>query len=542
MVTCVLILNNVKIYQPNGDFDKEEIYHLHIENGYFSSIHKGISNEEGNHVIDGKGRTVVPGFTDSHMHLLRFGMLKNELDLTQVTSWTEMKKEVEAYYPEIEEADWIFGKGFNDGAFTDIDHLLTAEDLDEINVNKYMYFMHQDGHECVISKKLLKRLEEEEDFHKEPEVFKERDDQGNLTGRFKDTAVHYINHHLWERSIEHAKESLSVALPYLLENGITTVHSDDRSFVGSYQSLWKTYTSLEEDGKLPIEAYLHHYIFDQKDLDEFIENFHKRTGEGTDRVKVGAIKIFLDGTQRLHTAAMRQPYPDSPDTTGYLIYDQDQLNKMIQTAASHGMQVAVHALGDRAVQSAITAFEQPEARTKKLRHRIIHAQTLAEDLLERMEDLGVYIETQPSFLMDEWNQKDQWTPKDILPYCDAFGSMINHNIPITLSSDAPIGALDPIVSIFGAVNRMDENYQPSGGWMPSEKITLDQAFSGFGTIPSELEWNEGVKGRVSEGYQADFVLLNHHPNDISTEDILQLHVQSTWIKGEKVYSKTTDGQ
>ncbi len=533
-----MILDNVKIYQPFGKYQENEIYHIEIHDGKIIGIHKGTCPSNTEEVIDGGGKTIMPAFNDSHMHLLRFGLLKKELDLTQVQSWKEMKEAVENHYPEIEEEQWIFGKGFNDDQFEDIDHLLTSEDLDEINVNKYMYFMHQDGHECVISKKLLKKLEQEERFHKEPEDFKERDQNGELTGRFKDTAVHYINHHLWERSLEEASEALACAMPYLLQYGVTSVHTDDRSFIGSYESLWKAYTRAEERGKLPIQAHLHHYIFDRKDLQTFINTFDKRTGEGTNRVKVGAIKIFLDGTQRLHTAAMRQPYPDQPDSTGNLIYTQEQLNEMVAIAAQNGMQVAMHALGDRAVASALTALEQEEADTKELRHRIIHAQTLGDDLLERTGEVGAYIETQPSFIMGEWNEKDQWVPESLLPYCDAFHKMTQHNIPVTLSSDAPIGALDPITSVFAAVNRTDSDHQPEGGWMPEEKLSLDQSFYGFGVTPAELEFQEKQKGKIAEDYVADFVLLNRHPEEVEEKDLLNLMVEETWIQGKRVFSRS----
>ncbi len=532
-----MILDNVRIYQPYEGYHPEVIHHIEIHDGSIAGIHKGRYSSSNDQVIDGNGKTIMAGFNDSHMHLLRFGLLKKELDLTQVTSWKEMKEEVEKHYPEIEEEEWIFGKGFNDGQFTDIDHLLTAEDLDEINVNKYMYFMHQDGHECVISKKLLNKLEEEELFHKEPEDFKERDQDGGLTGRFKDTAVHYINHHLWERSLEEATEALETAMPYLLQYGVTSIHTDDRSFIGSYKSLWKAYTEAEKKGNLPIQAHLHHYIFDRQDLQSFIDSFDKRTGDGTDRVKVGAIKIFLDGTQRLHTAAMRQPYPGQPDSIGNLIYTQEQLNDMVALASQNGMQVAMHALGDRAVQSALTALDQEEANTKVLRHRIIHAQTMGEDLLKRTSNVGAYIETQPSFLMGEWSEKDQWVPESLLPYCDAFKKMQDYNIPITLSSDAPIGSLDPITSVFAAVNRTNTDHEPEGGWMPQERLSIDQSFYGFGVTPAELEFQEKRKGKIQEGYVADFVFLNTHPETIKNHELLNLMVEETWIQGKRVFSR-----
>ncbi|WP_079480028.1 amidohydrolase [Halobacillus salinus] len=531
-----MIINNVRLYQPAQAIQTQGLHAVEYQDGKITHIYDQ-PYEGQEDVIDGRGKVLAPAFNDSHMHLLRFGLLKKELDLTEVTSWAEMKELVENHYDKIQEYDWIFGKGFNDANFTDMDRLLTAEDLSEIHVNAYIYFMHQDGHECVISEKAMELLKKEKDFEKEPEEFKEKDEEGNWTGRFKDTAVHYIKHHFWGRSVEDAKEAIKCATPYLSEVGITSVHTDDINFIGSYDKLWQAYTELEQEGNLPIDVHLHHYIFNIDDLHKYLETNTKRTGDGTDQVKVGSVKIFLDGTQRLHTAAMRNPYPDNPNTHGTLIYDQDQLNEMVKVASENGMQVAMHAIGDRAVEQAVTALGQSEAHTAQLRHRIIHAQTLAPDLIKKLREVKPYIETQPSFLLSEWSEKDKWTPKELVPYCDAYESIRKEHIPMTLSSDLPIGSLDPLESMYAAVTRMDLDGKPEGGWMPQEKLTVDHAFQGFTNLPAELEYKDSEKGRLEAGYQADLVLLDQHPLEVEEDQLHNIQVCRTWHRGKQVYKK-----
>ncbi|WP_028782959.1 amidohydrolase [Thalassobacillus devorans] len=530
-----MIVDNIKMFRPYHN--DGQTCHIELENGIITSITPGRYQGHEKDVHDGKGQVLAAGFNDSHMHLLRYGLLKKELDLTEITSWQEMKEAVQNHYKEMEEYDWVFGKGFDDGSFDDLDHLLTADDLEEIFPGKYMYFMHQDGHECVISRKALELLKKEEDFKKEPDIFKERNVHGNLNGRFKDTAVHYIKRHFWGRSVQDAKIALRKAFPHISKHGITSLHTDDLNFIGSYEKLWQAYTELESEGELPIDVHLHHYIFDKNDLDEFVKENTIRTGDGTKQVKAGAIKIFLDGTQRLHTSAMRNPYPDKPDTEGVLIYTQEQLNGMIKTAAENNMQVAMHAIGDRAVEQAVTALEMPEAKTKELRHRIIHAQCKAPDLIERMKKVKPYIETQPSFLMEEWMDKDKWTPEDLLPYCDAFNSLIKSHIPITLSSDLPIGTINPLVSIYAAVTRTDLDGNPEGGWMPQEKLSLSDSFHSFTSVPAELEYQEHLKGKIEPGFQADFVLLNKNPWNVEVSDLKDIEVYETWHRGRCVYQK-----
>ncbi|MCA0983099.1 amidohydrolase [Halobacillus yeomjeoni] len=532
-----MIIDNVKLYTPYGIYNEDKKYAVELDGEKIAAIHESPYDGNDEEVMDGEGQVITPSFNDSHMHLLRYGLLKKELDLTQVTSWKEMKEEVEKHYDSMQEGDWIFGKGFDDSKFEDIDHLLTADDLSEIQVDAYIYFMHEDGHECVISRKALELLEKEEDFKKEPDEFKEKDEHGNWNGRFKDTAVHYIKHHFWGRSVDDAKLALETGIPHLSQYGITSVHTDDINFIGTYEKLWQAYTELEQEGKLPLDVHLHHYIFNINDLEEYLENNKKRTGDGTDQVKVGAVKIFLDGTQRLFTSAMRNPYPVEPSTHGTLIYTQEQVNEMVRVASENGMQVAMHAIGDRAVEQAVEALEQEQAQTKSMRHRIIHAQTLGPDLIDRMQKIKPYIETQPSFLLGEWDKKENWTPKELVPYCDAFNSLVGAHIPITLSSDLPIGALNPFVSIFTAVNRTDLEGNPEGGWMPQEKITVDQAFHGFTESPAELEYREGEKGRLEVGHQADFVLLAQHPKEVEPGDLDKIEVTETWFRGKRVYKK-----
>ncbi|MCA1053941.1 amidohydrolase [Rossellomorea aquimaris] len=536
-----MIIDNVRLYDAKEYVELDKVYHLKLGEGKVQEIREGRTQEEGTGVVDGMERVLTPAFHDTHMHFLRYGLMKKELDLRHVSTWEHMKEEIRTYYPQMEEGDWVVGRGLNDGEFTDRTDLLQARDLDDIHLHTYMFFLHQDGHECVVNHKVMDLLKKEEEFKEIPDDFKEKDDNGEWTGRFKDTAVHFIKHHFRKRTMEDAREALESGIPYLLKNGITTIHTDDLNFIGSYSRLWEAYQSLEKEGKLPIRAYLHHYIFKKKHLEDYLDNHPFRTGEGSDRVKVGAVKIFLDGTQRLHTSAMRVPYHDKKETTGNAVYTQNELNDILRLAGSNRMQVAMHAIGDRAVEQAITALEQPEAKTAQLRHRIIHAQTVGEDLLKRLEHLGAVIETQPSFLLTEWDKKEKWVGKDLVPYCDAFKSFNRHHIPFTLSSDLPIGSLNPFEGIFAAVNRTDLKGKPSGGWQPQEKLTVNEAFRGYTSVPTLIELNEmNNHGRLMTGERADFLLLDQHPLEVEKSRLHEIGVVETWFSGEKVFEREAE--
>ncbi|MFC4557601.1 amidohydrolase [Virgibacillus kekensis] len=531
------ILDNVRIFRPFDSEDTNEIYHIKIDNEKIHSIHKGRTDDQGSHVIDGNRNVVTTAFNDSHMHLLRYGLMRSELDLREVTSFKKMKELVHDRFIEerMEENDWVVGRGLVDSQLEDIDNPLTAKDLDELEFDKPAFFLHDDGHECVVNTKALKIIKEEPELIEGHEEFIEKDEEGNWTGRFKDTAVHFIKFNFRQKSEEEIYEAVKTAVPYLLQNGITSAHTDDLNFVGDYGTLWQTYLDLEKDGLLNIDVRLHHYIFNINDIQNFLDKDNKRTGDGTNRVKVGAFKIFLDGTQRLHTSALRQPYHDKPETKGALVYSQEELNNMVKLAHNNGMQVAMHAIGDRAVEQALTALEQVDC--SELRHRIIHAQVLAPDLLERLKKVKPHLETQPGFIIDEHDQTVNWVGEEQEKYCNPWNTVDDLSIPFTASSDAPIGPLSPLTGIFAAVNRTDLDGNPDGGWIPGEKLSIDRSFEAYSLSAAKMEFREHEKGKLDEGYQADLVMLSDHPKDVAPDKLNDIKVIETWSRGERVYQQ-----
>ncbi|WP_270180672.1 amidohydrolase [Alkalihalobacillus sp. CinArs1] len=526
------VINNVELYQPGNETIKG---HLLIEDGKIARIEEGLYKGDEKDVIEGEGKTVAPSFNDTHMHLLRYGLMKKELDLREVTSWNEMKEIVRDRYTEekMEENDWIIGRGLIDSQFSDIDHLLTAKDLEELEYKKPMFFLHEDGHECIVNEEALKIIRDNDELEENHNRFIEKDENGEWTGRFKDSAVHFIKFHFKQKSEEEVYEAIHDAVPHLLKHGISSVHTDDLNYTGAFERVWDSYRRLEDEEKLPVQVHLHHYVYNLNDMKKYLNNHNRRTGDGTDRVRMGAFKIFLDGTQRLHTAALRKPYHDKPETSGALIYSQEELNEMVQTADDHEMQVTMHAIGDRTVEQALKAIEK--VGTSKMRHRIIHAQILAPDLLERLKKVKPYLETQPGFMMGEYDQTADWVGKEQEKYCNPWKTVSEMGIPFTGSSDCPIGELNPFVHIYAAVMRQDEDGNPKGGWIPKERLSVSEIYKAYTATGAELEFQEEWKGKLEKEFTADFVLLSDHPEGISPHKLKEVNVLQTWIKGERVY-------
>lgn len=333
------LITNAQLFRP-FHYATNKLYQVRIsgekivaieENGY----KRGNANE-----FNAKGRVLAASFKDSHLHLLRYSLMQKERDLRIVHTWKHLQELLQDEYDkvEMETNNWLVGRGLIDDSFTDRDTTIKAQDLDHLNIDHPIFLLHQDGHECVLNSKALEIVKKEKTLQKKHNQFIEKDQDGNWTGRFKDTAVHFIKMNFRSKEVTEAKDSLKKVFPYLAEYGITHIDSDDLNYMGSYDKVWQTYTELDKEVGLPFDAFLHHYIYSIDDMKYFINNNKKRTGDREGNVRVGAFKIFLDGTYRLHTAALNFPYKDS-NTCGNLIYNQQQLNEMILFADKNHMQV-----------------------------------------------------------------------------------------------------------------------------------------------------------------------------------------------------------
>ncbi|QCK14595.1 amidohydrolase [Mangrovivirga cuniculi] len=533
------LITNAQVYRP-FDLHDNKYYQVRIVDQRIVSIEEnGYKGKNPEKSFNAKGRVLCPSFKDSHIHFLRYSLMKKERDLRKITTWKHLKEQLSDGAEEValQQNNWLVGRGLMDNKFSDKDTLLTAEDLDSIDIDYPIFLLHQDGHECVLNTKALEIVRKDDLLEEGHDEFIEKDNNGNWTGRFKDTAVHFIKMHFRNKSTKEAKDAIIDGLPHLAEFGITHIDSDDLNYVGDYSKVWKAYSDLDKKGELTCSAYLHHYVFNIEDMKYYIDNYKFRTGDGEGNVRVGAFKIFVDGTYRLHTAALNLPYFDT-GTTGTLIYNQKELNKMVSFAEKNNMQVTMHCIGDRAVETALKAIIQANKKEKNpMRHRIIHMQNTRPDLLKMLHTFRVPIETQPGFLQKEYPEYSQWLGEDRCQFVQVGKSLIENDVIFTASSDAPIGPLNPMEHIFSSVNRTDDNGNPEGGWQPQEKITIDQAFHSYCTSPCFLNHTEKSSGRLLPGFDADIILLEENPHEVESISLNKLKVDAVWHKGTQVFDR-----
>ena len=532
-----LLITNTQLYRPYHP-SSNKLFQLRVAGGRIVAIEQNGYKREADKVFDAKGRVLAASFKDSHLHLLRYSLMQKERDLRRVHTWRHLQELLRDEYnrQSMETNEWLVGRGLIDNHFTDREILLSAKDLDYLEIDRPIFLLHQDGHECVLNSKALAIVQQEELLEKSHSAFIEKDAEGNWTGRFKDTAVHFIKMKFRSKGVAEAKEALRETLPRLAEYGITHVDSDDLNYVGSYSKVWQTYTELDKEEGLPFGAYLHHYVYSIEDMRNYLKNSEKRSGEGEGNVRVGAFKVFVDGTYRLHTAAMNLPFEDS-HSCGTLIYEQAELNEMLKLADENHMQVAMHCIGDRAVETAAKAIIHANPHRNPMRHRIIHMQNTRWDLLRLLRRHKIPVETQPGFLQKEYADYKKWLGEDREKLAQVGKSLIDNEVIFTSSSDAPIGSLNPHEHIFAAVNRTNDMGEPKGGWQPQEKISIDEAYESYCTTPAYVNHTDKDTGRLLPGYQADMMLLEQHPIEAGNALLNKIKVDALWYKGEMVFDR-----
>ena len=532
------IITNCQLFRPFHP-SNNKLFQIRIKGDRIVAVEENGYRLGKSKVFNAKGRTVAASFKDSHIHLLRYSLMKRERDLRRIHSWEHLKEQLTDDHERqvLDHNDWLVGRGLADDSFKDRDTLLMAKDLDMLDIDNPIFLLHQDGHECVLNSKALDMIKKDQMLKKIDKRFIEIDEDGNWLGRFKDTAVHFIKMHFRNKTTAQAKKALRESFPHLAEYGITHVDSDDLNYVGDYAKVWKAYTELDQEVGLPFGAYLHHYVYDIDDMKYYLKHFNRRTGDGEGNVRVGAFKIFVDGTYRLHTAALNFPYADE-NSFGTLIYEQPILNEMLKLAEENNMQVAMHCIGDRAVETAANAIMNANQHERNpLRHRIIHMQNTRSDLLRYLGHYRIPVETQPGFVQKEWPEYEKWLGKNRTNLVQVGQSLVDNNIKFTGSSDAPIGSLNPAEHVYAAVNRMDNNGNPVGGWHPEQRISIDEAYNSYCATPAYLNHSDDTTGRLLPGFHADLMLLEEHPHEADPTALNKIRVDALWYRGQMVFDR-----
>ena len=482
-------------------------------------------------VTDLEGKTVLPGFIDSHLHLLSFGLGLRYVSLVDVDSIDELKSRIRARAVESQKDGWIIGRGWDQDQFRD-KRYPTRKDLDDASDGRPVYIVRACGHIAVASSKALEIAGVSRATQDPPGGSIDRDAYGDPTGVLREAAQGLVQPYIPEAGQDIMEDALKKAIEYVLSKGITSVHTNDGHL--GFPGTMDLYKKVQQQG-FPLRVY---WDLPGELLADLIET-PLRTGDGDDYFRIGAVKLFADGSLGGRTAALEAWYSDDRGNNGMLVVTEEELKEQVYAAHAQGMQVAIHAIGDRATRVSLNAISSAQSRlpVNGTRHRLVHVQILTPLLITEMRRVGIVADVQPKFLSTDMRWAVERVGNARMRSSYSWRTMLRAGVPLAGGSDCPVEPPDPLYGIYCAVTRKDMAGNPPLGFFPNEKLPLDEAIKMFTMGGAYGAYEENKKGSLTPGKLCDFVALSDDILTVSPDDIKDLEVVLTVVGGEVAYRK-----
>jgi predicted amidohydrolase YtcJ len=483
-------------------------------------------------VINLRGKAVLPGLIDAHLHLQGIGEAKMRLD-----AFWKPKKEildaVTAAYKRGKPGEWIEGWGWNQEVWTP-PLFPTREDLDMVAPDLPVYLERTDGHAAWVNSKALAigGITRNTPNPQGGEIIK--DASGEPTGMLVDTASDLVSGKIAPPGRAKILEAIRLAEEEMISNGLTG--GQDAGCDLEFITLLK---GLYESGKLSVRLYERLRIPDGGNT--LGDNFYaagKQIGLYNNHLTVRGIKIFLDGALGSRGAWMLQPYSDRPDGfLGNVRLTEERFYALVKRARQAGLQVSTHAIGDAAIRLALDVYERvlkemPEA---DHRYRVEHAQVVALEDIPRFAKLGVLPSMQTVHATSDKNMAEKRVGPERIKGAYAWRKFLSTGAIIPNGTDAPVELINPFHGLFAAVTRQSRDGQPPGGWYPEEKMTREEALKSYTIWAAYAAFEENLKGSIEVGKLADFIVIDRDYMTCGESEIKDIRVLQTVIGGKLVY-------
>ncbi|MHC0037353.1 amidohydrolase [Pseudoneobacillus sp. C159] len=475
------------------------------------------------------GGTLMPGFVDSHLHLIGHGETLIRLDLSNFSSKVDVLSAVKDYASQFSGDEWIIGEGWNENLW-ETAMPITRQELDEIVPDLPVMLKRVCRHALVVNTKALELAGITKETLVPAGGIIEKDADGELNGLLKDQAQELVLEVVPKVTNEHLERAMTAAIQDAYKLGLTGGHTEDLNYYNGFNNVHRTFEKVIKENGQRFRAHLliHHEV-----VDEMVEGgWMPYSGDLS--VEFGAMKIFADGALGGRTALLSSPYADDPSTSGVAIFTQEELNELYGKARRLNLPVAIHTIGDLAFEYALNAIEAHPVTNG--RDRIIHAQILNQSLIERARRLpSLILDLQPRFLASDFPWVIDRVGADKMEYCYAWKTLIDSGIPCAGGSDAPIEPLNPLWGIHAAVTRTNKNDPQRVVYGESERLSVYEAVSLFTKGSAYAICHENDRGELREGYLADFTILEKDIFTVPADSITDLKVKMTVIGGEIVY-------
>jgi len=479
--------------------------------------------------VDAAGRRVIPGIVDAHVHFAAAVEGRTAVDLGSCATLEEVVERLSRRAETLPPSAWVRGMHFDHNRFAE-KRLPERRELDRIPnpvlLTRLCYHAHCANTPALRAAGVL-------DAPDLPEGF-QRDAEGTLTGVVLESGADRL--YRAYRAAGGDEEALLEGMARMMEEwasfGITSFNTTSAEHIGIVESLG-AYQELQRRGRQLQRVVVH---------TNSLPPFGMQSGFGSSLLRFGGLKLFADGGFCARTGAMSFVYPGE-ETSGYrglLAYGDEELYALFRDAQQRGVQIAVHCIGDRALDQILDAFERAQRTFPRsdLRHRVIHCYVVRPDQRKRMRALGLAADVQPRFLADEIDIAEANLPGPVRPFSYAWRSLLDEDLLVTGSSDCPAAHPNPWLGVEAAVNRVRAlERTPAGGWGPEQKLTLDEALALFTKNAAEAVGLDEA-GRLEPGMLADFLLLEDDPWEMDPEKLGNVRVWRTYRGGELLFERT----
>jgi len=504
-------------------FTNDKIDRLYLNNA-------DLPNDKSIKVINGKGRTLIPGLIDAHGHVLSYGLSLLQTDL--VNSESEQAAAIRAvqFAKENTSSKWIQGRGWNQVQWPS-NQYPTARSLDKHFPDTPVWLRRIDGHAGWANTKAMQLagISKHTATPSGGDII--RDELGQPTGVFIDNAMDLITESIAAPTRAENKAALVKAMQSLISMGLTSVH--DAGIDEENLELFKE-LAAENNMALRINAML--YLPS--------DNWQQVLAKGPyqskdDMLAFNSIKIQADGALGSRGAALIEDYSDHAGHKGLLLHKSSDFSHFVETAMKAGFQVNTHAIGDQANKLVLDSYEKyiKKTKSKHLRHRVEHAQVLRLVDIPRFSQLGVIASMQATHATSDKNMAQDRLGEERILGAYSWRKLLSANAIIAAGSDFPVESPNPFFGLHASITRQDHKNQPTDGWLNHEKMTKFEAFNSFTQAAAYSGHQEHIIGSLGTGKKADFVLLQDNPFTVDESEIWKNKVISTWVNGKKVYQQ-----
>ena len=487
-------------------------------------------------IIDLKGRVILPGFNDSHMHLTNYALTASKVDLRSCENIDDLAGRIKDFIRQHkpEKGDWVLGWGWNHSNYSE-GRMPNRDDLDKVAAENPLVIVRTCCHVSVANTRALQLAGLDQKALSVEGGKVETGETGKPNGILKESAMQLVMDLIPPADKNTMKDLIKAAGHDFLSAGLTSVQTDDLYALGSekLEELLDAYLELEADGSLPLRVNLQPQLMSMEKLKTFLD-LDKTTGWGSEYFRMGPLKLFTDGSMGGRTALLSSPYSDDPENCGVPVLPREEFFELVSLGHQRGMQVACHAIGDAAINMVLDAYSNAQKLYPRPdpRFRVVHASLVNPEALKRFRELNVIADIQPSFIASDHDQIEKIFGSERAGWAYRWRDFIEAGIHLAGSSDCPVENYNPLEGIAAAITRQDLEGRPEGGWFPQQRLTLDEALKLYTTNSAYCTFEENLKGSITAGKLADLVVLAEDLYNVEPLEVSSIPVDMTVVGGE----------